>query len=347
METLSSPIRLSIDVTSRCNLTCWHCRHRGRAQNGSDLSFEQIVRIVDDASQMGVFRLVISGGEPFLRTDVIDILLHALTSAVGRVFVSANGLSVYDHELKPLGRFRDRLTFKISIDGSPRCHDRIRGVRGACATARRTVERLLADGFDVQITTTLMKDNVGDLGRLLEWSSRCGCSKHYVVEAVPVGQAAMALGLTRDERERAQALIQEARSRRNGKCAIIAKLPFGDGSPGFVCSGGTEECGVLADGSIVGCRLMPDLVEGNVRDSSLRRIWSDPRRFGLFRRISRRKLDDACKECDRSPSCFGGCHAYARAVHGSFYSPDPRCPLPTATALPPQNTNQAIRQASV
>lgn len=119
MAFLPAPIRLSIDVTSDCNLHCVHCRQAKKIRKGTDLAFDEICRIIDDADKMGVFRLTFSGGEPLLREDIIEILLYALRSSVGRVFLSTNGLLLNRPNLHLLMHYRKRLTFKLSLDGPP------------------------------------------------------------------------------------------------------------------------------------------------------------------------------------------------------------------------------------
>ncbi len=334
IEALPSPVRLSLDVTSACDLHCRHCRHGSREGPEVQLTFQEIQHVVEDAARMGVFRLALSGGEPMLRHDLVEILLHALRSKIGRVFLSTNGRHLGKHDLGLLRTFRDRLTFKISLDGPPSVHDHLRGYAGAGMAARQAIATLVAAGFDVQVTTTLMRENLQGIEELLAWTAQAGCSRHNFVEVVPVGRAAPDMVLTAEERRHAWQAIHRAASKykRRGH-SVMAKLPFtGAAAGGLRCTGGTEECGILADGSIVGCRLMPDLVEGNVKNSSLREIWSAPHTFGLFRRLVPGRFSTACRTCEHGASCLGGCHAFARALTGSFFGPDTRCPRVTATA---------------
>ncbi len=328
MSILQVPIRVSLDVTSACNLSCIHCRHADSAPKSPDMTFDQIQQIIDDCSQMGIFRLILSGGEPFRREDLIPILLVALSSRIGRIFVSTNGLMMDPARLAPLQKYRHKLTFKISLDGSDDHHDRIRQKSGAAKHTQETIQQLLRSGFDVQITTTLMNDNLFDLHRLVSWTANSGCSRHYLVEVIPIGRAGHNMILSLEQRIQAQKIIQQAKSKfEHARFSIIAKLPFANGDrPGFYCSGGREECGVLADGGIVGCRLMPDLVEANIRDTSISRLWKNPPSFSRFRYPPNETLTPTCRWCAQLPSCQAGCHAYARAVTGRFHDPDPRCP---------------------
>lgn len=328
MLVLPIPIRVSLDVTSACNLSCIHCRHADSAPKSPDMTFEQIQQIIEDCSQMGIFRLILSGGEPFRRDDLIPILLIALPSRIGRIFVSTNGLMMDPAQLVSLQKYRHKLTFKISLDGSAAHHDRIRQKSGAAKHSQETIQQLIRSGFDVQITTTLMNDNLLDLHQLLSWAAKSGCSRHYLVEVIPIGRASHNMILNLEQRKQVKKIIQQAKSKyEHSRFSITAKLPFTNGDrPDFFCSGGREECGVLADGNIVGCRLMPDLVEANIRNTSISRLWKNPQSFSRFRYPPNEKLTPSCRLCEQLPSCQAGCHAYARAVTGRFYDPDPRCP---------------------
>jgi len=324
-----APLRVSLDVTTACDLGCRHCRHAAGPGPRAELPLADIRRVVDEAAALGVFRLAISGGEPLLRDDLVTVLLHAAQSKVGRVFLSTNGLRWGQLDREPLRPHRGRLTFKISLDGPPALHDRLRGCPGAGQAAQRAIAALVAEGFDVQVTTTLQRENLEGIADLLQWSERAGCSRHNFVEVVPVGRATPDMVLTPAERRRAVRLLGRARRAAGRRCAVVAKLPFAGGTAqGFRCAGGTEECGILADGSVVGCRLMPDLVEGNIKERSLAEIWSAPEAFPLFRRDLPGRLLTPCNVCEHRPSCLGGCHAFARGLAGSFFAQDARCPHP-------------------
>lgn len=323
--TVPPPLRVSVDLTTRCNLACRHCRHS--VSGTVDLPFDLARAVIEDASRLGVFRLALSGGEPTLREDILELLDCALRSDVGRVFLSTNGVTdMLGRNLHRWARARDRLTFKVSLDGPDSVHDEMRGRPGAAATAQATISQLVGLGFDVYVTSTLMKANLPQLDALLQRVAATGCRRHYVVEVIPVGRALPESALSAEERERARGVLRRFARRRNG-CTLVAKLPFaGSRGSGFHCGGGTEECGVLADGQIVACRLMPDLAEANVRERSLADVWNDPGSFAAFRRPDLRKLKGPCRGCRDRRTCLAGCHAYARAATGDFLAPDPRCP---------------------
>ncbi|MBM3236817.1 SPASM domain-containing protein [Candidatus Poribacteria bacterium] len=72
---------------------------------------------------------------------------------------------------------------------------------------------------------------------------------------------------------------------------------------------------------------VPDITSGNIRNKGLGEIWNDAEAFRLFRELTPDKVKGNCSRCEYGESCRGGCRAYAMAVYGDFYMPDPRCPL--------------------
>ncbi|WP_091937852.1 GTP 3',8-cyclase MoaA [Methanolobus profundi] len=67
---------LRMSITDRCNLNCIYCHNEGHIGHSKEMSVDTIVNIVDVASQFGVNRLKLSGGEPLLRKDLEDALVR-------------------------------------------------------------------------------------------------------------------------------------------------------------------------------------------------------------------------------------------------------------------------------
>ncbi len=76
------PVSGSIDVTMRCNLRCQHCyipceTRAAQSEPEPELSLAEIQRMLDEFADAGCFWLLLTGGEPFLRKDFLDIYAHA------------------------------------------------------------------------------------------------------------------------------------------------------------------------------------------------------------------------------------------------------------------------------
>jgi hypothetical protein len=147
--------RLWLYTNFDCNLACDYCcvRSSPRAEPNV-LPLEDVRRIADEAPAAGVRELLLTGGEPFLRTD-IDQLLHAC-AAVLPTTVLTNGLLFAGKRRLALRTLpRERVVFQISLDSpTPALHDRHRG-EGTWEKARAGIAIARQEGFRVRLAATV------------------------------------------------------------------------------------------------------------------------------------------------------------------------------------------------
>lgn len=146
------PLCLTFFVTSVCNGKCIHCLNVGRPpSNAQALTPAEVDRIA--ASMKPFANLLVSGGEPFLRDDLAELLEpFSRHCRVGQITVPTNASQpdrIETITARLAGACPDtKLNIRIGIDGPPQLHDEIRGIDGgfeaAVETARR-VQRLRAD----------------------------------------------------------------------------------------------------------------------------------------------------------------------------------------------------------
>jgi radical SAM protein with 4Fe4S-binding SPASM domain len=324
---VSAPAKVSIDVTHRCNLRCLHCRVDDRRTGTDALSGPDIIRVIDELAASGVFVVGLSGGEPFVRDDFMMILEHAARCPIPKVYVSTNATRLGDDLADRLARLPEKVVFRISLDGLAATHDQIRGVKGVFERTVLGIRVLISRNRRVEVTTTLMRPNLADAVGLARLCSDLGVARHRFISLMPVGHAGPEVMLSREEEQRLFDTLTPGESGR-----ISVEIPFLERSPrGFTCRAGRWECAVLADGTIVGCKLMSDLVEGNILRDSLIETWRRADAFMPFRN-GVDELDGMCRGCRRADTCRGGCRAYARAMSGKFYARDPRCAEPAFVA---------------
>lgn len=328
-EYLSAPVKVSFDVTHECNLRCQHCRLAEGGKPSEELSFAEVKQLIDELSTMRVFVLGLSGGEPFTRKNFTDIAMHAARSNIGRIFLSTNCTLINEDILSELKSYRDKFVFKVSVDSVGDTHDRIRRTPGIFSKTVEGIKLAVNLGFRVQVTTTLMKSNFTDFIGIIEFVKKLGVQKHRIIDIMPLGRASADLVLSDEERKSIWSIFKQNEDRLtqpNGEISL--EMPFLGLSPGeFTCRAGRSECGILPDGTVVGCRLLPDITSGNIRDRSFMEIWNDAETFRPFRELTPDKVKGNCSRCEYGRSCRGGCRAYAMAVHEDFYMPDPRCSL--------------------
>lgn len=140
------PLHLTFFVTRRCDARCDFCFSRGRtAAAGPELSLAQIARLAPTVGPL--LWLSYSGGEPTLREDLPEITgIFARHCRPVIVLLSTNGLNPRRTASAAAGLLeaapRSTIVVKLSLDGPPELHDRLRGVPGAHARVLESLRLL-------------------------------------------------------------------------------------------------------------------------------------------------------------------------------------------------------------
>ncbi|MCK5334299.1 MAG: radical SAM protein, partial [Candidatus Aenigmarchaeota archaeon] len=113
----------TLRVTSQCNLKCIHC-YSANSGCGRELTVQEIRSAIDILVDNGVNHITISGGEPFLRSDIFEILKYS--SLKTKTGIVCNGTLIDKSAAKALSNI-DISRLMISVDGIGAVHDGMRG----------------------------------------------------------------------------------------------------------------------------------------------------------------------------------------------------------------------------
>ncbi len=296
-------------VTGRCDMNCGRCCDAARRSRGSDeLTPAQWADAVAGASAL--LHLSITGGEPFLRDDLVECVAGMVrASGVPRVSINTNGFrsaaiaSATGALLEALPR--TDLAVAVSIDGPAAVHDELRRRPGAAAAARETIDRLAPlrqdhPRFTVRIQSLLQPGNADALEGFLAETAAWPVDFHEVILLRDVDAATQGSLLPAYERltalqlERAAARYAggvEWRLFRSLRREVIARVRSKDG--GGPCLAGGRMLEVLPDGSVVGCevgRMLDTAAIGEVGRSGARLVdvARSPRARAFRRDVARR-----------------------------------------------------------
>jgi len=171
------PLYLILYVTDRCNLKCSHCFYWDKLNKKNEIKLENIEKIAK--SLKGVINVGFTGGEPFLRKDIEKIIyLFRVNSGMKIASIPTNGTLtsiVLDKVDKILTENQDLyLHISISIDGSEKLHEEIRGVSGCFSRSMNTLKGLLDlkkkyDKLEVGIITTLTGKNDSSIKEFFDY----------------------------------------------------------------------------------------------------------------------------------------------------------------------------------
>jgi radical SAM protein with 4Fe4S-binding SPASM domain len=163
------PLTGAFDLTYRCNYRCVHCyvghlAARTRSQAG-ELDARQAVDLLSQAADAGCLMLLLSGGEPLLRRDFIQIYTSARRLGL-IVTVFTNASLVGPALLDAFAEFPPRMV-EVSVYGaSEAVYERITGIPGSYGRARQGIEQLLERGVRVGLKTMILRDNVEEIAAI-------------------------------------------------------------------------------------------------------------------------------------------------------------------------------------
>lgn len=334
---LSAPKNVIWDVTYACNLNCAHCLTSSGKAWKNELTTEEAMALIDSLEEAQVLYLSLSGGEPFLRHDILTLLHHMATTNM-RVDIATNGVWMPDnilHSLRDLPIFQ----IQVSIDGIDQQHDRFRGLPGAFQATCNTVKRLQAEKIAVSVSTTVTSENVGDLDRIIDLTMKLGCSGFKAIPFLPAGRGrenVKRLQLNREGYQRFTETLVRRRRELEGKLHISTETCFSfllesppensyaNGPMG--CSAGYDTLSIGADGTVYPCPFLHDFPLGNLMQQSLREIWQKAPVLERLRTLQKQDMNEPCKSCPYAPLiCRGGCRAAAFFESGDLCSSDPTC----------------------
>lgn len=161
-----------IAVTYRCNCRCLMC-NIWQVSDQEELPPDEYAKLPSTLRTINV-----TGGEPFLRKDLLDVVRSISESAPrSRLVFSSNGMLTdrIVETMNAVRSFHSRVGVGISIDGMESTHDRIRGVDGCYARAVNTVKSLKAEGFDdLRLGMTIMDVNAEQIQDVFQLSRVLG-----------------------------------------------------------------------------------------------------------------------------------------------------------------------------
>lgn len=329
-------------LTERCNLRCKHCYQT--ASKGEEMSLSEVRETVSEVVEMlrewkGQYGIKISpsfnitGGEPFLRHDIFEIL-GIIRNRDFDTYLLSNGMLIDRKRARKLSDLRVK-GVQVSIEGPEKVHEIIRG-KGSFSLAMKGVQHLLDAGITVTLNVTLSDINSDYFMDIFELASSTGVQRLGFSRLVPSGRGAGLL-LNMLRKEKLRELYKSILSLNINGLEIVTGDPIvsqmssngkeGEGStPVGGCAAGLSGITLLQDGTITPCRRLSVPI-GNVRRDSLREVWATSK--VLMKLRDRKAYAGKCSSCRRWALCRG-CRAIAYAYsssigQGSFLSDDPQC----------------------
>ena len=274
------PSYLISSITSSCNLHCAGCYSRANdactdSQPEDQLSGEEWNRIFDEADELGISFILLAGGEPLLRYDVIE---QAASHKNIMFPIFTNGTFLGGKYLDIMDQYRNLVPI-ISIEGDEQVTDERRGAgvyKKVTSTMEKIRDRGMIFGASVTVTNANMEEVYSDefVSELYE----LGCKAIIYVEYVPVTDESMDLAPTEEEHPFMQE--QTARLRRDWPGIVFIAFPGDEKESGGCVAAGRGFFHINSHGGAEPCPFSP-YSDINVRDTSVREALKSPLFYAL------------------------------------------------------------------
>lgn len=322
---------LAIELTSHCNQTCGYCYNGWREDNGKGvgaLPTQDLLQLVDRAlSEVDFDHVTLTGGEPFARKDVFDVL-DVVKGRGKRAKIISNGGLITDAIAARLAPYRPYFV-QVTLNATTKeLHEELVG-EGWWDATLEGIRTLRRHGVRLSGCTVVTRKNARLVGSILDLWRSLGVKDIALSRFSPAGYASTHVAeLLPSRSEVIDALTQaELRGRDHGmsisstmpipQCVIehseFPHIRFGG------CPIGTEmqEVALGPRGELRNCTLHSDAI-GDARTTSFAELLTAPA-VTAYRDV----VPEFCAPCPLKKSCLGGCGGAAHSVLGDPRGLDP------------------------
>ena len=290
------PANITISVTYKCNSRCLTCNIWGK-KDVEELSLDEYRKTFKSIGK-SPYWITVSGGEPFLRKDLVEIVDSACElMEPGIVNIPTNGLvGKTADRVRNLCEANPKTNFiiNLSLDGIGKKHDEIRGVPGAFEKAMATyqeLKKLWHGNLELGIHTVISKYNVGEIPEIYNFMESLKPSS-YITEIAEqrveletvesditpsVEEYAKAVAFLKDKmREKKGTGIPKLVRTLRGEYYDLVVKTLTENRQVIPCYAGFYSAQIAPDGDVWACCIRADPL-GNLRevDYDFKKIWWD------------------------------------------------------------------------
>ena len=307
---------ISIEILQRCPNRCIYCSSHSNPQATHIIPFEIIKNVIDDAKSLGCKTVCLSGGEPFLHPQILDIISYIAKQQL-ICYVYTSGIYMKDEVYSSLPNeyieairgMVDKVIFNVEADSST-LYDQIMGTDvGGFDMMKKSINDCVSSGLVVETHVVPMQVNFKHLKSIFEMCYQLGVSKVSILRLVLQGRALENLSLVKlsgkDNREVTK-LIKALNESYKGKVRI--GLPYSDSNCRIYCKAASDKINVRYDGNVYPCEVFKDDLLNAKLGCEPDNVWKDSF-YDLYQNSPYlnvvRKSIDAFKKEDGDETCYG------------------------------------------
>ena len=307
---------ISIEILQRCPNRCIYCSSHSNPQATHLIPFEIIKNVIDDAKSLGCKTVCLSGGEPFLHPQILDIISYIAKQQL-TCYVYTSGIYMKDEVYSSLPNeyieairgMVDKVIFNVEADSSA-LYDQIMGTDvGGFDMMKKSINDCVSSGLVVETHVVPMQVNFKHLKSIFEMCYQLGVSKVSILRLVLQGRALENLpivNLSGDDNREVTKLIKALNEVYKGKVRI--GLPYSDSNCRIYCKAASDNINIRYYGNVYPCEVFKDDMlnkkiehePDNISSASFLDIYNKSSYLNAVR-----KQIDAFKLEDGDETCYG------------------------------------------
>ena len=307
---------ISIEILQRCPNRCIYCSSHSNPQATHLIPFEIIKNVIDDAKNLGCKIVCLSGGEPFLHPQILDIISYIAKQQL-TCYVYTSGIYMKDEVYSSLPNeyieairgMVDKVIFNVEADSSA-LYDQIMGTDvGGFDMMKRSISDCVSSGLVVETHVVPMQINFKHLKSIFEMCYQLGVSKVSILRLVLQGRALENLSLvklTGEDSWEVTKLIKALKEAYKGKVRI--GLPYSDSNCRIYCKAASDKINVRYDGNVYPCEVFKDDILNAKLGCEPDNVWKDSF-YNIYQNSPYlnvvRKSIEAFKKEDGDETCYG------------------------------------------
>lgn len=310
--------QVHIKLTNECNLSCRYCyAESGAVAYKTFLALDELKKVVDDVKQISNnIAYTLSGGEPLMYPHLFE-LMEYIKSLDNHILLLTNGFYITEENAPLIAKMCSLV--KISIDGSTEEINAITRGKNSFNGALNGYNLLLKHNANVQITMTVTKANIDDIGNMVKMfgnrltlqpffkTGRGSDNSHLEISGVEYYEAMVKIeGL--NPMAGIGELLNGLRNRGTTKCAMA------DGEFSISENGDVFPCQMLAEEEFKGGNIKTDTIVDILNSKTFKYVTS-------FSSLT----NEECMTCPIKLLCGGACRARSYAVTGSLFKNSEFC----------------------
>jgi len=327
------PIGMLAELTHRCPLQCPYCSNPAELLKADrELDTETWIDVFQQAADMGVLQVHLSGGEPTLRADLERIVTCLSARGVYTNLITA-GVTLSAKRIRSLADC-GLSHIQLSIQGArPETTELIGRFKGGHAKKLDVARWTREAGLPLTVNAPIHRHNIDQVGEFIDLALSLDAERLEIANVQYYGWAYLnrsALMPPRDAVHRQIDLVEAARRRLKGVLNIDFVTPdyYADYPKPCMGGWGVDALVLTPDGLVLPCHAAQTITAlrfDSVRERRLADIWQNSEALNAYRGTE--WMTGPCRTCPRKELDFGGCRCQAFALTGDAGQTDPTCIL--------------------